>query len=94
MKKLIFLIVLILISSQSSFALNSSLGEMQYKKKKALAWYASRANHKLYKDTANKEISNQKNKAFRWYQSRITASANQINSSKKKALSWYERNSK
>lgn len=95
MKKLILLLVLILISSPNSFAgLNSSPGEMKYKKDKALNWYASKANNELYGNSTKEEISVHKDKAMRWYKNRIDVFSNEINSSKKKALSWYEKNSK
>ncbi len=88
MKKLILLIILALISSQNSFALNSSPDEMQYKKNKALSWYQAKG------DESSKEILLIKNKAIRWYQKNITVFNNEINSSKKKAFRWYEKNSK
>ena len=90
MKKLILLVILILISVPNSFAgLNSSPGEMKYKKKKALSWYE--ANNK---PGMNKELSLLKDRALRWYKKNITAHGNEMNSLKKKSLRWHETNSK
>ena len=95
MKKLILLVILISISSQSSFAgLNSSPSEMGYKKKKALSWYNHRINHKLYGNDTREEITFHKSKAMRWHKNKTAAFNNETNSLKKKSLSWYKRNSK
>ena len=88
MKKITLFLILILISSQSSFALNSSQAEMKYKKQKALNWYESHG------EGSSKEIALIKSKAMRWYTGVASIFSNEMNSSKKKALRWHEKNNK
>ncbi len=92
MKKLILPVIIVLISSQNSFALNSSSSEMEYKKEKALRCHDDY--NKLYGNTASREISFLKDKALRWYGNYVSTFTNETNSLKRKSFRWHEDNNK
>ena len=91
MKKITLLLILILISSQNSFAgLNSSQSEMKYKKQKALGW--NNSNIQANNNSSPKEKQFLKNRALRCCEKHKTVFANEMNNSKKRSLRWYETN--
>lgn len=92
MKKIFLLLIFALISTQGSYALNSSPSEMKHKKEKALKW--SDSNFQSNNKESSKEKSFLKTRALRWHSKKAVAYTKEIDHSKKKALRWYERNSK